>query len=238
MGCEVLAEAGASDEVRKFQILVALMLSSQTKDEVTSAAVRRLQAWDRGLSVESIAAASPEEIGPLVKPVGFWRSKSKYLVRASRLMLAKYNGRIPPTVEGLMDLPGVGPKMAMLAMTVAHRRVVGIGVDTHVHRIANRLGGHCPLWHRCKPLARQRHHTHTKALYLGWVKTQAKRPEDTRLALEAWLPREHWCALNLLLVGFGQQVCHARLPLCQGCLNRDVCPASTAKARKRSKKAL
>lgn len=90
------------------------------------------------------------------------QKKADYIKDASKICAEKYNGDIPPTVEELVKLPGVGPKMAHITMNVAWGQVTGIGVDTHVHRISNRL---------------------------GWVKKPTKVPEETRLAVESWLPR-------------------------------------------------
>lgn len=93
---------------------------------------------------------------------------------------------------------GVGPKMAHIVMRVAWGIVTGIGVDTHVHRIANRL---------------------------KWVKKPTKTPEETRVSLESWLPFELWWEVNELLVGFGQNTCKPVHPLCSQCLNNDICPS-------------
>ncbi|CAM9777243.1 unnamed protein product [Laminaria digitata] len=115
-------------------------------------------------------------------------------------------GAIPSTVEGcLMDLPGVGPKMTYLVMDVAWGRIEGICVDTHVHRISNRLGW-VDTWNKTKP--------------------KAQNPDKTRKQLQAWLPREHWSEVNGLLVGFGQQVCRARGPSCSACGISDLCPSA------------
>lgn len=123
----------------------------------------------------------------------------KYLKLASAMLQSEFGGDIPDSVEGLVRLPGVGPKMAHLAMDIAWDRVSGIGVDTHVHRISGRL---------------------------GWIKKPAKNPEETRKALEEWLPRELWSEINWLLVGFGQQVCLPVNPLCSVCLNQHSCPSA------------
>lgn len=113
------------------------------------------------------------------------------------ILLEKYGGDIPKTVKELCDLPGVGPKMAHICMRVAWGEVSGIGVDTHVHRICNRL---------------------------GWMKKPTKTPEETRNALEDWLPKPLWSEVNHLLVGFGQETCLPRFPKCSECLNKNICP--------------
>lgn len=103
---------------------------------------------------------------------------SRYLKQTAVILRDKFNGDIPSTLKGLVSLPGVGPKMAHLCLSAAWDRTEGIGVDVHVHRITNMWG-----WHR------------------------TRTPEESRIALEAWLPREKWREINWLLVGFGQTVC-------------------------------
>ncbi|XP_058632754.1 endonuclease III-like protein 1 isoform X2 [Onychostoma macrolepis] len=197
MGAEKCYDSEAPPEVRHYQVLISLMLSSQTKDHVTGGAMQRLR--EHGLSVDAILKMDDETLGKLIYPVGFWRTKVKYIKQTTALIQQEFGGDIPDTVEGLMRLPGVGPKMAHLAMDIAWNRVSGIGVDTHVHRISNRL---------------------------GWTKKETKTPEETRRALEEWLPRDLWSEINWLLVGFGQQVCLPVSPLCSVCLNQHTCPSA------------
>lgn len=138
------------------------MLSSQTKDEITAKAMESLRAKVNPLSVENVFSISEDEIGKLIYPVGFWKTKAKHIVKSTQILKENYDGDIPNTIEGLCKLSGVGPKMAYIAMSVAWKNTVGIGVDTHVHRISNRL---------------------------GWTRKQTKSPEATRKELEDWLPR-------------------------------------------------
>ena len=194
-GCERTADETAPPEVQRYQILISLMLSSQTKDQVTFEAMRKLK--ENNLTVENILKMSEDKIGELIKPVGFWKKKAGYIKKATEICHEQYADDIPPTVEELVKLPGVGPKMAYITMNVAWNKLSGIGVDTHVHRISNRL---------------------------GWVRKPTTVPEQTRIALENWLPREEWNDVNVLLVGFGQQVCLPVKPLCSECLNFDICP--------------
>ncbi|XP_070777235.1 endonuclease III-like protein 1 [Enoplosus armatus] len=197
MGAEKCYDTEAPAHVRRFQVLVSLMLSSQTKDQVTAAAMQKLRA--HGCTVENILATDDETLGKLIYPVGFWRNKVKYVKLTSAMLQKEFGGDIPDSVEGLVRLPGVGPKMAHLAMNIAWDQVSGIGVDTHVHRISNRL---------------------------GWLEKPTKNPEETRKALQEWLPRELWREINWLLVGFGQQVCLPVNPLCSVCLNQHSCPSA------------
>ncbi|KAM9211076.1 endonuclease III-like protein 1 isoform 1-T1 [Dugong dugon] len=197
LGAEHCYDPSAPPKVRRYQVLVSLMLSSQTKDQVTAGAMQRLRA--RGLTVDSVLQMDDSTLGALIHPVGFWRSKVKYIKQTSAILQQCYGGDIPSSVAELVALPGVGPKMAHLAMAVAWGTVSGIAVDTHVHRIANRL---------------------------RWTRKQTKAPEQTRAALEEWLPRELWGEINALLVGFGQQTCLPVHPRCQTCLNQALCPAA------------
>ncbi|CAL8358297.1 unnamed protein product [Boreogadus saida] len=197
MGAETCYEPGAPAPVRRFQVLVSLMLSSQTRDEVTAAAMARLRA--HGCTVDGILSTEHEALGRLLHPVGFWRTKAGYLRRTCLVLQQQFCGDIPDSVAGLRGLPGVGPKMAHLAMSIAWGRVEGIGVDTHVHRISNRL---------------------------GWLRAASRTAEQTRTALEDWLPRALWGEVNWLLVGFGQQKCRPLRPLCSQCLNQSCCPSA------------
>lgn len=186
MGCERLADADASPRDQRFHTLVALMLSSQTKDTTNAAAMRRLQAElpphgpgaAPGLTLENMLAVEPDRLNELIWAVGFHNNKTKYLKQAAVMLRDQWGGDIPDTIEGLVSLPGVGPKMAHLCLSSAWGRTEGIGVDVHVHRITN-------LW--------------------GWHAT--KTPEQTRMALQSWLPTDRWREINWLLVGLGQTVC-------------------------------
>lgn len=202
-GCERTADLSAPPAVQRYQILVSLMLSSQTKDEITFEAMRKLKEND--LTIENILKMSESDIGELIKPVGFWKKKSNYIKKATAICHNDYQDDIPATIEELVKLPGVGPKMAHITMNVAWNKLSGIGVDTHVHRISNRL---------------------------GWVKKATSIPEQTRIALESWLPREEWSEINVLLVGFGQQICLPVKPHCTKCLNAAICPFGKSNKKK------
>jgi len=176
------------------------MLSSQTKDEVTFAAIQNLrQAFkpkdadpkEEYLTVNAVLAAPVSTIEECINKVGFWRRKAQYIKSTAEILHKEYGDDIPRTIEGLCSLPGVGMKMAMLAMQAAWGENVGIGVDVHVHRITNRL-----RWHR----------------------KETKNPEETRLNLESWLPKEYHPTINPLLVGFGQTICQPVRTKCEECL--------------------
>ncbi|KAF7791061.1 hypothetical protein EIP86_002021 [Pleurotus ostreatoroseus] len=179
MGCHRAQLAETDLKNRRFSTLVSLMLSSQTKDEVTDAAVTKLrQAVGGTLSVEAILEANESSIAEAIAKVGFWRRKTQYIKQAAQKLRDEFDSDVPKTVDELCSLPGVGPKMAFLALQVAWNINVGIGVDVHVHRITNRL---------------------------GWHKPPTKNPEETRLNLQSWLPVELHPEINHLLVGFGQR---------------------------------
>ena len=201
MGCESLAEAQRPPRDQRLQTLVSLMLSSQTKDTVTAAAMKNLQEHlPGGFCLESLLEVKPEALNKLIEKVGFHNNKTKYIKSMATILRDQYEGDIPGTIDGLVSLPGVGPKMAYLCMSAAWGRDEGIGVDVHVHRITN-------LW--------------------GWHKTST--PEQTRAALESWLPKEKWHDINHLLVGFGQTIC---LPVGRKCGECDLatekrCPSAS-----------
>ncbi|KAI1389869.1 DNA glycosylase [Hypoxylon trugodes] len=211
MGCERLAETSASPRVRRFQTLIALMLSSQTKDTTNAVAMKRLQTElpphtpgaPIGLILENILAVDPETLNQLIWAVGFHNNKTRYIKQAAEILRDQWDGDIPDSIEGLVALPGVGPKMAHLCLSAAWDRTEGIGVDVHVHRITN-------MW--------------------GWHTT--KNPEETRLALQSWLPRDRWREINWLLVGFGQTVC---LPVGRRCGECDLGLRGLCKAAERKK---
>ena len=167
-------------EVFRFQALVALMLSSQTKDPVVGAAIKRLQSGlgPHGLSLAGVRAASEDRVRELIYGVGFYNNKAKYIKRSADLIAEKFAGRVPSDYTGLVSLPGVGPKMALIILDVAFNQCLGVSIDTHLHRMLGQL---------------------------GWTKN-AKNPDDTRKQLESWLPREYWPGMNLVWVGLGQEV--------------------------------
>ena len=174
-GSEALPDKTESPETFRFQVLIALMLSSQTKDAIVGETMRNLQQY--GLTIDNISTTSHEKLNSLIGKVGFHNNKTKYIKQVVDILKDQYDSDIPQTADEMMELPGIGPKMAYIIENVAWDRVSGIGIDTHMHRMFNEL---------------------------KWVKS--KNPEQTRLQLEAWLPREKWSTVNKLWVGFGQEV--------------------------------
>lgn len=210
MGCETLAQPDVPPRDQRLQTLVALMLSAQTKDTVTAAAMINLQQnMPGGFTLPSLLAIPPEDLNKLIEKVGFHNNKTKYIKATASVLVENFDSDVPSTIEGLTSLPGVGPKMAYLCLSAAWGRTEGIGVDVHVHRITN-------LW--------------------GWHATST--PEETRRALEAWLPRDLWHEINHLLVGLGQTVCLPVGRRCGECVlgTKGLCPSAVEGSPRKKRK--
>jgi endonuclease-3 len=175
----------AEEHSGPFPILISTILSLRTKDEVTAKAAERLLAL----------AGTPEEMlklseGKIIKaiyPVGFYRNKAKTILHISRELIDRFHSRVPDTIEQLLTLKGVGRKTANLVVALGYNKE-GLCVDTHVHRISNRL---------------------------GYVRT--KTPEETEYALRKKLPSVYWLRYNTLMVAFGRHVCVPISPFCSRC---------------------
>lgn len=181
----------ANIEHRPFETLITCVLSLRTKDQVTLEASRRLFRVLNG--PDSFVETTPERIEKLIFPVGMYREKAKRLIEISRQLIERYDGRVPPEIDELLTLPGVGRKTANLVRSFAFH-LPAICVDTHAHRISNRM---------------------------ALVRTVA--PDDTELALRAIVPEKFWVALNPFLVQHGQQVCNPTRPKCDICEIRGFC---------------
>ncbi|KAH9024123.1 DNA glycosylase [Lactarius hengduanensis] len=212
MGCDTAKWKETDPRNKRFATLISLMLSSQTKDEVTDTAVDKLRAALGGtLSLDALLAAEEHVIADCISKVGFWRRKTQYIKQAAQRLRDEFDSDVPKTVDELCSLPGVGPKMAFLCLHAAWDINVGIGVDVHVHRITNRL---------------------------KWHKPPTKNPEETRLNLQSWLPTEFHKEINHLLVGLGQVVCLPIGPKCDMCtLNtQNLCPSAQTVAKSKVRK--
>jgi endonuclease III len=176
-----------------FQVLIATMLSAQTRDAVTAAASARL--FRAARTPKAMAALTVARIEKLIYPVSFYRNKAVHVKETCRQILARFGGRVPSTLDELLTLPGVGRKTANLVLILAHASRENICVDTHVHRISNRL---------------------------GWVRTRT--PEETEHALYRATHRRWWPIINLYLVTWGQNVCRPVYPLCPQCVLVNICP--------------
>jgi endonuclease III len=174
-----------------FRILIGCLLSLRTKDETTGPASARLFALAQ--TPAAILALPRPEIERAIYPVGFYRTKARVLHRVCGDLIERFDGRVPADLDALLTLHGVGRKTANLVVTFGFG-LPGICVDTHVHRITNRL---------------------------GFVRTPT--PEATEMALRKRLPPRHWIGLNDLLVAFGQNCCHPTSPHCSTCPVRTAC---------------
>ena len=175
-----------------FQVLIATMLSAQTRDAVTAAASARL--FRAARTPATMAKLPVARIQRLIYPVSFYRHKARHVKETCRQLVARFGGRVPATMEELLTLPGVGRKTANLVLILSHASRDNICVDTHVHRISNRL---------------------------GWVRTRT--PDQTEQALYRVVPRRWWPQVNLFLVTWGQNVCHPVYPRCAACVISPVC---------------
>jgi endonuclease-3 len=193
-GLELPAVEKISNEQAEepFQILIATALSARTQDATTHAASTRL--FRKARTPRSMARLSTHEIERLIYPVSFYRNKARHVKACCEMLVNRFDGRVPSTMEELLMLPGVGRKTANLVLILGFRSLDNICVDTHVHRISNRL---------------------------GWVATQS--PEETEQALYATTDRRWWPYINLYLVTWGQNVCRPVYPRCGDCVIRDEC---------------
>lgn len=183
--------AVAQDSRDPFRILVSCLISLRTKDEVTAEASARLFRLAR--TPRAMLTLSAARIARVIYPAGFYRTKARTIKRLCRALLEQHGGTVPDDLETLLTLKGVGRKTANLVITIGYGKP-GICVDTHVHRISNRLGI-----------------------------VETKNPEQTEFALRQVLPRRHWIAYNDLLVTFGQNVCKPISPLCSACPVNPLC---------------
>jgi len=174
-----------------YQVLISCLLSLRTKDKTTIEAASRL--FKVADDPKSMVKLTPLRIQKLIYPVGFYRNKSQVILEASKRILKEFGGDVPDNLEDLLKLKGVGRKTANLVLGLGYK-VPAICVDTHVHRISNRL---------------------------GWVRT--KTPEQTEYDLGKIIPKKSWIDLNTALVTFGQNICLPISPWCSRCFVRSFC---------------
>jgi endonuclease-3 len=182
-----------SQEEDPFQVLIATLLSARTQDATTLAASTRL--FEVARTPETMRKLTVKQIEKLIYPVSFYRHKARHVKATCRILVERFGGRVPRTMEELLVLPGVGRKTANLVLILAFKSLENICVDTHVHRIANRL---------------------------GWVRT--KTPDETEQALYAATDARWWPYINLYLVTWGQNVCRPVYPRCGVCVISQECP--------------
>ena len=176
---------GEFSHEKPFHILISTVLSARNRDEMTVKAVQKL--FSKYKTPEQIANAPLKKLEPLIKQSGFYKTKAKRIRDISRIILEKYKGEVPDDFNKLLELPGVGRKTAGCVMVYAFNKPA-IPVDTHVHRISNRL---------------------------GWVNTN--HPEKTEQELTKIIPRKYWVDVNECLVIHGQTICKPITPLCSKC---------------------
>lgn len=186
-----LVDDMARVEPNPYHILITTVLSLRTKDTMTAQVAPRLFALAG--TPQEMVRQTPEKIAETIYPVGFYRTKARNIIDISQRLIDEHGGQVPPDLDELLKLPGVGRKTANLVLTAGFN-LPGICVDTHVHRISNR-------W--------------------GYVKT--KNPEETEFALRAKLPPEYWIEYNGLLVSMGQTICHPTSPWCSKCPLIEFC---------------
>jgi endonuclease III len=181
-----------SQQEDPFQVLIATLLSARTQDATTLAASTRL--FKAARAPKTMAKLTVRQIEKLIYPVSFYRHKARHVKQTCQLLVERFGGVVPGTMEELLALPGVGRKTANLVLILAFKSRKNICVDTHVHRISNRL---------------------------GWVRTRT--PEETERALYHATDHRWWPLLNLYLVTWGQNVCRPLYPRCPECVVRPMC---------------
>ncbi len=174
-----------------FKVLISCILSQRTKDEITENVTKRL--FKRVKKPDDLLDIPLKELENLIYPSGFYRVKAKRLKEISKILIKNYDGKVPDNINELLKLPGVGRKTANIVITKGFNKY-GIAVDTHVHRISNRL---------------------------GIVKT--KKPEETEFELRKIVPKKYWIELNDYLVLFGKTICKPIIPHCSICPIENYC---------------
>ena len=176
-----------------FHVLIATLLSARTQDATTLAASTRLFRVAR--TPRTMARLTVRQLERLIYPVSFYRQKAKHVKATCDILVSRFGGRVPTSMDELLTLPGVGRKTANLVLILAFKSLENICVDTHVHRISNRL---------------------------GWVRTNT--PEETERALYRATEERWWPYINLYLVTWGQNVCRPVYPRCGACAIAAYCP--------------
>lgn len=184
-----------------YMVLISTILSQRSKDGNTEKAT--LQLFQDGWDVFEIAKKAPEELFERIKPSGLYRQKAKNIVQTSKMLISEFQGKVPPDIDKLTQLPGVGRKTANIVLWISFG-IPAMAVDTHVHRIANRL---------------------------GWINTT--KPEKSEYALMEVLPRDLWGPINGSMVEFGKAVCKPRTPLCSICVVKQFCQYYLLEVEKR-----
>ena len=180
-----------------FSILIGTILSARTKDENTAKVVKKL--FSKYKSPQELAKAKVKNVEKIIKSIGFYHVKSKRIINVASIISSEYKGKVPNDFEELLKLPGVGRKTANCVLVYAFDNPA-IPVDTHVHRISNRLG-----------------------------LVQTKTPEETEFALMKKIPKKHWLEINDTFVMYGQNICKPISPMCDVCKIKNICKYYKAK---------
>ena len=186
-----LRELHEAENGSPLSILIGTILSARTRDENTSAVVKKL--FSKYKTSHALANAKLSDVEKIIKSTGFYHVKAKRIIEVASIIDSKYSGRVPETLEELLELPGVGRKTANCVLVYAFDKPA-IPVDTHVHRISNRL---------------------------GLVRT--KTPEETEIELMQKIPKEHWIRINDTFVMYGQNICKPISPTCKVCQVKNEC---------------
>jgi len=182
-------------KLMKFQGLVSLMLSPQTKDNITYETTKKLIEY--GLNIDNILKISEKELVELIFKVSFHNVKAKNIKKLAEKLREEYNDDAPETLDEIVKFPGIGRKIGLLYLKECCQKTKGVAVDTHIHKIANRL---------------------------KWV-NNTKDPDKTSIELEKIVDEKYWDEINGILVGFGQEICKSVKPLCDSsCTLTDNCP--------------
>ena len=176
-----------------FELLIMTILSAQTTDVTVNGL--RDELFSAYPDAEALAAADQTEVERIIHPAGFFRSKAKNIIGASKKLCEDFGGEIPQTIEELITLPGVGRKTANIVTNHGFHKAYGIAVDTHVKRLSQRLGF-----------------------------TKSTDPDTIEKDLTALLDRKWWEHVNYLLISHGRAVCTAKKPACERCIIREHCP--------------
>lgn len=176
-----------------WMVLISTVLSQRTKDETTAKVSKLL--FSKYPNLKKIADADILELQEILKPIGFYREKAKKIKEIANILINEYNGKVPEDKDLLMKLPGVGSKTANIVLSNSFGKDY-IAVDTHVHRISNRL---------------------------GWVRT--KTPEETEMELMKIIDKKYWKILNSILVEFGKNICKPKGQRCDICPLGQYCPS-------------
>ncbi len=174
-----------------YKILIGTILSARTRDETTTNVINML--FSKFKNPEELSRANLKEIKELIQKIGFYNVKAARIKEVSKILVEKYNSKVPPNLEDLLSFPGVGRKTANCVLVYGFRKPA-IPVDVHVHRISNRI---------------------------GIVNT--KKPEETEIVLQKSIDRKHWIAVNETFVVFGQNICLPIKPKCNVCRLTKLC---------------